>query len=445
MIYVVLNKDPLGDTLFNISSTFDIEESAGMWQLVCSNMPIMDPNGEFPIQHHNKKFIEALSEEIQSFGDISIDSRGAITPIYFSLYALLSDALRIKWKDHFLNNLVDYVFADLTFVTNAGPESIDQYSSSAPILDALKDITNEPENIVFRIAHNVYFEAYSFMEPNEVLEMLVEDAGGDQEEILKIVTRENLPKTDFFQSLINCIGKMSDEECSALHGLVTMSGGTNFFAAITLIMGKISKDKYATSVLSSHNNRHGIQGDVDRDQYRSDYADKISEATIALSFVELCTDPILRIVAEGENSFCEFKETFSLDVKRSKGDPKYQRVKEEKIETSSLKTIAGMLNARGGTLFVGVSDDMKIMGLESELEQLHRGSLDAYLLYLKDKVATRLGKETFASIAIEAPLVDGKRILKIDIVQSKTPIFLQPNDSFYVRTTPATEKLSGKA
>jgi hypothetical protein len=430
--------------LFNISSDFDIEENAGAWLLSVDGKPIMDPSGEFPIRHHNKKLVEALSEEIQSFGDISINDKGAITPIYFSLYALLSDALKIKWKDHFLDNLEHYIFSDMTFVTSAGPERIDQFNSSAPILQALRDITSDPDKIVFRIAHSAYFEAYSFMEPNEVFEMLMEEAEGDEKTIREIVTRENLKETDFFQSLISCLENMFDEECAALHGLVAISGGTNFFSAFSLILRKISKDKYATSVLSSHNTRHGIQGDVDRNQYRSDYSAKISEASIALSFIELCTDPILKNITEGESSLSEFKETFSLDVKRSKGDPKYQIVKEEKIETSSLKTIAGMLNARGGTLFVGVGDDTKILGLENELAQLHRSSLDSYLLYLKDKVAVRLGKETFASIEITTPLVDGKKIIKIDVIQSKTPIFLKPNDDFYVRTTPATEKLSGK-
>jgi len=430
--------------LFNISSNFEIEEDAGSWLLSIDKTPIMDPSGKFPIRHQNKNFIEALSEEIQSFGDISIDEKGAITPIYFSLYALFSDALNIKWKDLFLENLADYIFSDMTFVTNAGPESKDQHHSSAPIMDALREITNEPDEIVFRIAHSVYFEAYSFMEPNEVFDMLSEEAKGDEQTIREIVTRENLKETNFFQSLSSGLENLTEEECAALHGLVAMGGGRNFFSAFVLIMRKISKDKYATSVLSSQNNRHGIHGDVDREQYRSDYSAKISEASIALFFIELSTNPISKIIAEGESSLSEFKETFSLDVKRSKGDAKYQPVKEVKIETASLKTIAGMLNARGGTLFVGVADDTKILGLESELKQFHRGSLDSYLLYLKDKIAIRLGKETFASIDIKTPSVGGKRILKIDVAQSKTPIFLKPNDDFYVRTTPATEKLSGK-
>ena len=68
------------------------------------------------------------------------------------------------------------------------------------------------------------------------------------------------------------------------------------------------------------------------------------------------TVDIAELIAGGEGVHVEFK--FSLRVNLHTGE------KDPKIELACLNTIAGFLNARGGTLIIGVSDDGETVGVE---------------------------------------------------------------------------------
>ena len=92
---------------------------------------------------------------------------------------------------------------------------------------------------------------------------------------------------------------------------------------------------------------------------------------------------ILKKISNGESKNCEFKESLSLDVRQSQSNKSYQPKKESYIELAVLKTIAGFLNTDGGELFIGVSDDSKVLGIENELIKLHKSSKDKFQLHLK--------------------------------------------------------------
>jgi type I restriction-modification system DNA methylase subunit len=149
------------------------------------------------------------------------------------------------------------------------------------------------------------------------------------------------------------------------------------------------------------------------------------------------------IILQGEGELVEFKETFSLDVRRFKNDQGYKPIKEDKIEHSSLKTIAAFMNAKGGNLFIGVSDDAVILGVNEEIDQFHKGSLDKYLLHLNNKIQDRFETPVISMLSVKPIEISGKIVIKIKASPSKNPIFLKPNSDFYVRSTPATEKLTG--
>src|SRR3546814_4002172 len=54
-------------------------------------------------------------------------------------------------------------------------------------------------------------------------------------------------------------------------------------------------------------------------------------------------------IAGGETGAVEFKSTLRMNLHTGQVD--------DKIQLSALKTIAGFLNAKGGTLLIGVSDE----------------------------------------------------------------------------------------
>lgn len=145
-------------------------------------------------------------------------------------------------------------------------------------------------------------------------------------------------------------------------------------------------------------------------------------------------DGIRNLSRQGESKYIEFKETFSLDVKK--------RTKEKYIELSALKTIVAFLNTEGGVLLVGVSDDGKIPGVDIEIEKFHKGNSDNFLLHFKNLLKTRIGEEFYPYFEYKLVRVAENRVLLVKCKESRSPCYLD-NAEFYVRTNPATDKLEG--
>ena len=152
---------------------------------------------------------------------------------------------------------------------------------------------------------------------------------------------------------------------------------------------------------------------------------------------------ILKKISNGESKNCEFKESLSLDVRQSQSNKSYQPKKESYIELAVLKTIAGFLNTDGGELFIGVSDDSKVLGIENELIKLHKSSKDKFQLHLKTLIKENIGLGSSNFINAELKTVNDKEIIHVSCKKSDEPIYIKDKD-FYIRTGPATDKLEGR-
>lgn len=142
-------------------------------------------------------------------------------------------------------------------------------------------------------------------------------------------------------------------------------------------------------------------------------------------------DEILALIRKGEGKQIEFKQTFSKNVHTKKKDPA--------IEKSSLKNIVGFLNAKGGTLLIGVADNTEITGIEDDFYK----SNDKYLLNFKNAINSKIGSEFYPLIEYDIYKVWDKKVLKVDCQPSKKACFYDTNE-FYVRTNPATDRLEGQ-
>ncbi len=142
---------------------------------------------------------------------------------------------------------------------------------------------------------------------------------------------------------------------------------------------------------------------------------------------------INQLIHEGESTISEFKQTFSMDIKTG--------TKEERIETSVIKTIAGFLNSKGGKLLIGISDEGQITGLDTEIAKFFK-SIDKFMLHVKNKIKFRIGEDNYPFLDINLITVGDSKVLEITCKQSTDPVFVDGND-FYVRTNPATDKLEG--
>lgn len=95
-------------------------------------------------------------------------------------------------------------------------------------------------------------------------------------------------------------------------------------------------------------------------------------------------DRVMNLARQGESTTVEFKESFSLDVRK--------KSKEKYIELSALKTIVAFLNTSGGVLLVGVTDSGDIPGIRHEVGKFYK-SIDAFLLHFKNQLKQCIGEQ----------------------------------------------------
>ena len=146
-------------------------------------------------------------------------------------------------------------------------------------------------------------------------------------------------------------------------------------------------------------------------------------------------DHIKELIRNGENKRLEFKETFSLNMFTKQKDPE--------IALSSLKTIAAFLNSDGGTLLIGVTDNGYCKGCKFEIDKLHKGIEDKFLLQLKDSIRANIGLEYSVFYKVNYIKLDKNiSLIKIDCARSNKECFI--GDDFYIRTNPGTDLLKGK-
>lgn len=138
------------------------------------------------------------------------------------------------------------------------------------------------------------------------------------------------------------------------------------------------------------------------------------------------------IIQEGESGTTEFKSTLRINLHTQTPDPK--------IELSCLKTIAGFLNAAGGTLVIGVGDDGTAIGMEADKFP----NEDKMNLHLVNLIKDRIGPQFMLYIHPHFDDYDDKRVLIVSCAQAKSPVFVKDGSTerFYFRTGPSTAELS---
>ena len=95
------------------------------------------------------------------------------------------------------------------------------------------------------------------------------------------------------------------------------------------------------------------------------------------------------------------------------------------LETATLKAIAAFLNSRtGGTLLIGVDDDGRAHGLESDYASLRKSGKDdgdLFLLHLNQAISNAVGQAAAANVTTEILTVDGRDLCRVHVRPSKFP------------------------
>lgn len=145
----------------------------------------------------------------------------------------------------------------------------------------------------------------------------------------------------------------------------------------------------------------------------------------------------------------EFKSTFVFDIRQSKHRPDTptHELDCKEVVNSVLKTICAFLNSGGGVLYVGITDEKEIFGLEKDFEYLQIDDFDKWELHLRNLIESRFyeGHEILKYCIVNRVEVEGKIVAKIDVKSRvKETFYKKENDtvySFYIRNGNRTDPI----
>jgi uncharacterized membrane protein YeaQ/YmgE (transglycosylase-associated protein family) len=148
--------------------------------------------------------------------------------------------------------------------------------------------------------------------------------------------------------------------------------------------------------------------------------------------------PTSRLIAMGEGERIEFKSTARRNL--------HTRARDDRMEAEIVVTVAGFLNAAGGTLLIGVADDGSVLGVEGELELMPRPDHDSFELWLRDILATRIGRPATADVAVTFESLGGHDVCRVDVPPADAPVYVNEGKGartadFHLRIGNTTRKL----
>jgi hypothetical protein len=134
-----------------------------------------------------------------------------------------------------------------------------------------------------------------------------------------------------------------------------------------------------------------------------------------------------------ENMKLEFKSSLRWDLNNN--------CVNKDLEKVIIKTICAFANSLGGELFIGVSDNNTILGLEDDYKSLENGNKDKFELHLRNLLNNEFGLTyVMTNFKISFPIVDNVEVCRIQVNPGNKPTLMidnkqgQKKEKFYVRS-----------
>gem|GEM_PF-6304468 len=141
---------------------------------------------------------------------------------------------------------------------------------------------------------------------------------------------------------------------------------------------------------------------------------------------------LLELIARGEGPDLEFKTTARFDTRTG--------TKNADLEDEIARQVAAFMNASGGTLLVGVTDEGFLSGIAPDLEFIKPGNSDGWIRFIGGLLDNRLGATASTRCRIRTVTVDKKEIGIIEIKPGQSPTWFiersrdgRREERFYVR------------
>ena len=146
--------------------------------------------------------------------------------------------------------------------------------------------------------------------------------------------------------------------------------------------------------------------------------------------------PTEELLVDNETRAVEYKQTARWNVREQRRDKRMEQV--------AVKTVAGLLNDRGGTLLIGVTDGRETVGLDDDYAQVKPPSADGYVNWLDTLFENNLGHAGANRLDIRIDRVNSHDICRIDVPASSRPIWVKTKkgaDALYQRRNNSTREV----
>ena len=139
-------------------------------------------------------------------------------------------------------------------------------------------------------------------------------------------------------------------------------------------------------------------------------------------------------------------ETLRIEFKSTARVAMSSDIPEKVINEAVIKSIAAFMNAEGGTLGIGVSDDGDLLGIQEDLD-FKSHDLDDYQNWLSTLLMNAIGQAVVAKgVNIRFETVEDVVVCLIDVKKSSSPVYadtIKGKETFYVRVGNTTRILNG--
>jgi type I restriction enzyme, R subunit len=142
------------------------------------------------------------------------------------------------------------------------------------------------------------------------------------------------------------------------------------------------------------------------------------------------------LIDNDEDFAVEFKSTARWDLMTNEPS--------KVMEDAVVKTVAGFLNAAGGTLLIGVGPDRNVVGLDFDYQRVKPPNGDGFVNWLTTHLANALGHAAVMRTRARIATRNGREICRLDVAPSSRPIWAKTSKQdrvFYVRMNNSTRGL----
>lgn len=139
-------------------------------------------------------------------------------------------------------------------------------------------------------------------------------------------------------------------------------------------------------------------------------------------------DDIINLIQCDEGQHLEFKSSLRCDRSTGQANPA--------LELVVLKTVCAFLNAEGGTLLIGLTDDNNVAGIDDDYPLIKGQNRDGFENFVITQISNNIGNDYLQYVSLTFHNLLGKDLCQVDVSPSDRPAYLnnKGKQEFIVRT-----------